>query len=603
MQWFKENSKSILASILVLVLYLAAYVAMPKDVFWSPDEGIKFLMTRMIYWDNGLKFEMQYQGTAMDTAFRFYPSIDPFPDSNSIYPFPQADGSIHLPWPIWFPLLASPFFHTLGISGIYLLPLVSGWLTAILAGRWMLRFDPSLAPWAILLVGLGTPVFFYSLTFWEQTLVTMAAMIVLLIVASRPADPLVLLIIAPLLIAMVILRLEMVTFGIALVLAWGISGFFRKPFSGQREYEKRRYPISRRLFYAAFLLISAFLMFKLPNLIIPKRQADFSSYVQTWVDYSTRLFSPSLLFSNYFLNIPHVVINFSGPYGPPIDELWGWVGSIAIVLCLVSAFIAAPRLEAFILIPSLLILLIPSLEALATRENYRSLHGIFLIAPYGIIFPYALRYAWQNNRHQLLPLALLALCYIAISVPVILITKVNHLGVLAAGLEWGSRYALPFYPIQAILALIALKIYLKSNRPLLLKQVVTGIIALMMMMGIQFQLRGIWMLYNDKQDIMKWQNILQAQRQEPIVTDLWWFPASVAPYFTAHEMYVLHSENANDWLALAQVHKIENFIYVSQTPWDAKLGPSAIPLVEAGRQTHGGMYFTHMYLASEDSAK
>ena len=58
-------------------------------------------------------------------------------------------------------------------QGLYLLPVVCGWLIAVLSGALATWLAPGLGPAAILLVGLATPVWFYSVVFWEHTLATL----------------------------------------------------------------------------------------------------------------------------------------------------------------------------------------------------------------------------------------------------------------------------------------------------------------------------------------------------------------------------------------------------------------------------------------------
>src|SRR5215470_202956 len=154
---------------------------MPKGAFWSPDEGAKYIQLHSIEWLDGLRYTIAYGGERIDPTFEFYPARCRFED---IYPMPLDDGRVKFHWPIWFPLASRAPVALFGLTGLYLLPLLGGWLIALLAGQLSRAWDRRLAPFAILAVGLATPVAFFSLTFWEHTLATALALGALAIVAA-----------------------------------------------------------------------------------------------------------------------------------------------------------------------------------------------------------------------------------------------------------------------------------------------------------------------------------------------------------------------------------------------------------------------------------
>jgi hypothetical protein len=211
---------------------------------------------------------------------------------------------------------------------------------------------------------------------------------------------------------------------------------------------------------------------------------------------------------------------------------------------------------------------------------------------------YVLPHAWRRRHVELLFVASAAWAYLATSTMMLLIGRVDIAGNLVTGLEWGSRYMLAAYPIFAMLTLIALKIYRESDRPLLLKQLVIGIVVILLMLGVHYQLRGLWMLYNNKQTIAQWQGELETRAQEPVVTDLWWLPASLATYFTTHELYaVLQPQDVSDWLPLAAAHQTKAFTFVSTSPLHLEQICSAtIRVDQENSHNVAGLYFTHLWL-------
>src|SRR5262249_5257600 len=101
-----------------------------------------------------------------------------------------------------------------------------GWLIALASGWIAARFDRRLAAPAILLVGLATPIWFYSLTFWEHTLAALLALLAVAVALDtrRAAAPALAAVLA-LMSAASLLRLEMVAFAAALLGAWGLAAW------------------------------------------------------------------------------------------------------------------------------------------------------------------------------------------------------------------------------------------------------------------------------------------------------------------------------------------------------------------------------------------
>jgi hypothetical protein len=111
-----------------------------------------------------------------------------------------------------------------GIAGIYVLPLVAGWLTAVLAGRLMFEFYPALASATIVVVGLASPLCFYSQTFWEHTTATlMTTAAALLLVRARPGGTTTLIGMAPFLLVAMLLRTELAVFAGAALFTWAVG--------------------------------------------------------------------------------------------------------------------------------------------------------------------------------------------------------------------------------------------------------------------------------------------------------------------------------------------------------------------------------------------
>ena len=148
---------------LVLLAYLGAFALMPMDGFWVCDDGAKFIQVQGLLCSHYRNYAVDWPGQVYDPTFRHSPlrlSLGRI-----------ADGRLYVSFPPFFALLSSFPFRLFGYAGLCVLPLGAGlatlWIVWRLAGR--LEAPPGTRPLALLLVGLGTPLWFYSLTFWEHT--------------------------------------------------------------------------------------------------------------------------------------------------------------------------------------------------------------------------------------------------------------------------------------------------------------------------------------------------------------------------------------------------------------------------------------------------
>ncbi|GAB4111194.1 MAG: hypothetical protein Fur005_19650 [Roseiflexaceae bacterium] len=158
-----------LAVILVGVVILAlgclyswqlATSLQPINAFWSSDQGVKLLQIQSFIRQR-TSLAVAYPGAVYDPEQRFTPLRGQFLQvgERSYGMFSDA-----------FAIASSPFFFLFGYPGLYVLPLAAG-LLSLAAIFWIAR--PLIGAWAALLVvlvsGLASPLWFYSVVFWEHT--------------------------------------------------------------------------------------------------------------------------------------------------------------------------------------------------------------------------------------------------------------------------------------------------------------------------------------------------------------------------------------------------------------------------------------------------
>jgi hypothetical protein len=588
--------------LLVLFLYVFAFLILPADVFWSPDEGGKYLMMKSIRWDGRLTYTAPYFAANSDPSYYFYPGSFP---NNDVYPQLFEDKSIQFAWPIGFALVSGAFNTILGSKGIYLLPLVSGWLSTFIVWRLFKSFDFRLPPWGVLLIGLGTPLWFYSLVFWEHTFVTLLALAALyIILAARRVSAVMVLCSFGMLAGALYLRREMAAFVLAVIVAFLITKLIQIRFSAVASQHKAFAIGSGIVLSLCFLSFVWIFTNKIDaaTLFLNVRQMRELKYMgQLLGEQLGNEITLIGMLKGYLANIPYLLINFPEAESPLLPEIWGWIGMIAIVLCFIAAWIRNWKVEIALLLPGLLALLVIAVVVLLDTKSYRSLHGVFLLAPYlGLSF-YVIPYAWRQKQLRLIFLSLVAALYGILGVLAILLIRASPIRGILVGLEWGPRYLLPFYPLGAMMTLVAIQIYQSSNRPKFIRRLVQVIVVGMMVIGIQFQVRGVLMLWESKNALMRLQTSLSEMVPAPIVTDIWWLPASLAVYYTEHEIYsITQLEDVSDWLQQMEYSSGFEFVVVSTEPVEGNRFSDSDRQVQVVEQTYSGTaYITRFQVISE----
>jgi hypothetical protein len=573
-----RNPLALLAAALVLAVYTVAILVIPEGAFWSPDEGAKFIQLESLGWRGGFAYEIPYAAKELDPGFELYPArCAPVP----LYPVPLGADGAQFHWPMAFPLLSRVPLAVFGLRGLYVVPLLSGWLTALAAGQLMRAWSDRLSPAAILLVGLATPVCFFSLTYWEHTLTTFLALAALCAVARRSTvDARSLWLPALLLTASVLLRVEMLAFaGALLAAAWRLTDMPRARPQGRGR---------------SWIAVSALAVLALLA-AVPQRQLAYFTHL------------PEALRGN-LAKLPHlhgalaaVFVDAPGNQAPIVGWLARRLAFVAFLAPIVSVFIRSAWIEGAVLLAALVGTFDFSLS-LAIREPYLSLHGFLAVSPFLVFAVYALPPALRERQRSQLVIAGTGVLYAVLGFAAILTFKFGGDGSYATGLEWGNRGLLTLYPIATVLALAALQAYWRSTRPPLLKGAVSLTVAVLMLLGVLLEARGVWLLYESRQLAASWEVALRGPL--PVVTDAWWLPADLAPFFTTHPMMCVKKPSAlGSWLDGAQAHGVEGFTYASFHPVETdQLEPRNVVVTAEAQDVVSGLYIRRFHVARRRDA-
>jgi len=552
------------ASGLVLAVYAALLAYIPRDVFWHPDEGAKFIAMRTLSWDQGVKYSLPYPGVRLDPDYRFYGL------RQDIFPRVMPDGTVKFRWPIVFPLLSRPFFDAFGVTGIYVLPLLSGWLIATLAGVWAYIIHPRAAPFAILLAGMATPVAFYSISFFEHTPATLMACLGLTALVLWPGRLQSLLLMTPFLIAAVVLRGEVVAFAIAAFLAWIITAIAR------RRWEPAALLRARVSTWATVLIVVGIGLVALIALqdVLPQRYGQYIGTIPHELG--------SMWFkSDYFFDaVVRILLGEPGFTSFTVLRVWQIAALMAIGGLLAAPFADTRAMEAVLLVPALFVLLQTALLTVISTLPFLQRQGVLAVAPFIGISLYALPMAWRRRDNRLLGLACAGFLYAVFGFLAVYSARVaEHDGSTLLGLDGAVRYMLTLYPIGAALAVLVWLDQRSATDALPLRTLFTVTVAALMLVSVYYEYLGLRELVQKRQVLVQWRERIRVQ--EPVVTDLWWMPAVMAPYSVEHEMYVIHYENGIDeWLKFAAAQGVTTFTLASTRPLEPMVA-SAGPLLRS----------------------
>jgi len=580
----RQGLPSLVAAGLVLAIYTLSLWRMPLGVFWSPDEGGKFFQLASIEWDGHLAYSPPYVGRRIDPELRFYPGSTRF---GGDFPYPSfgAQGEVQFHWPIWFPLLSRVCFEALGIAGIYVVPLLCGWLIALASGWIAARFDRRLAAPAILLVGLATPVWFYSLTFWEHTLAALLALAAVVVaLGTRRASAPALFAMLALLTAATVLRLEMIAFAASLLGAWGLAAWRTR--SDGRATPARPGVASRRRWLV--LAATAALLAVVVSTSVTERRGRQMSALPAKI--AATLSHPSELPRT----VAEVLVDRVAHEGPTMAPRWAAAATLALLACFVAPFVPR-RFEGVILLPALAFVLWYSIDLVRLDQPYRSLHGVFAIAPFLVLWTFAVPAARQwPPRHRIL--ADCAGLYLITGGITLILGHSNADGRLVTGLEWGQRYLLTLYPVLAILALVAVQDFCRSPRTAGMKSVVAALAVAMIAVAVTLEMRGIGMLRANHEGFAALQRALQTE--EPLLTDIWWLPTALAPMFVSLDAYRVQGRaDVADWVTLGRANGVTAFTFVSQAPVDERdFASQGLRRVAERSRDFGGLYITRFAL-------
>jgi hypothetical protein len=156
------------AILIVAATLIAARSLLPAGVFWISDAGNKYLVAENFVAGGFAHVAIGYPAAELDPGFRWFPTAGEH--------FRRVGAQFFSIVSFVFPLLNAPFVALLGEAGATILPLLGGIGVLALVPRIAraagVRDDAA----TIVAVALATPLAFYALDFWENTLAAFLAL-------------------------------------------------------------------------------------------------------------------------------------------------------------------------------------------------------------------------------------------------------------------------------------------------------------------------------------------------------------------------------------------------------------------------------------------
>lgn len=537
------------ASLSVVSLYVLTLVISPAHVFWSPDEGGKFLQTVGLRFHQEPHFVLPYGGEVHDPDLSFYPP-------GTVYPRPDPSGAITFGWPFLFPVVSALAHRAFGLWGIYIVPLASGILAAVLSGLIVWRIARDLAWLAVLAVGLCSPIWFYSVLFWEHSFAVLMGLAA--VYASQrflsgdtgKSRVTGLSFALGCLLLSILVRFDMLIFAAALSVAVFVV-LYRFRVGSTKTATKALLPYVLLIVAVSAAALVMYSLSASGSLAFP----SYWGLVRRALNRSTEV---SLeMHTLVARHVQSVLINEPSLFGVSLPEPAATVALALLVLAL-GVSIAYPKARAVSVIVTTAVISLVALTALANPSRYRALHGILVAAPYCTLAIAALpRQGTPRTASRIFFLAALGSAQVALFLLCSFLV-----GAETGGPEWGTRYGLIIFPILAVLAVVGLDSLLRSSRSRWLRMVILCVAMLAFGTACQSSVRGLMEIQATKRDLSAFDSKLR-DLSLPVLTDLWWLGAALTPFFVENEVYTVATPLDGTRSFLSSPAHASRFVYVT----------------------------------------
>lgn len=157
----KKTKFEFIFFLIIVIFFIFLYFYLPPFGFYSDDEGVKYIQMKSFELNKWKSIEIPYPAKSIDNNFEFLGY-----ERKLI----QKDGKLICTYPPLFTFLSSLVSPYLGDRVIYFLPLLSFFISIIFLKKILnLIMDKNFMYFLLLFTyTFASPVFLYSITFWEH---------------------------------------------------------------------------------------------------------------------------------------------------------------------------------------------------------------------------------------------------------------------------------------------------------------------------------------------------------------------------------------------------------------------------------------------------
>ncbi len=515
MRAFSGRSAAYLLLALVALAYTTLQWQLPHQSFWSNDGGEKLVQVKALLASGFSSSTLSYDPLGLEPAGSF--EFAPFYPAHAR----ETSGRLQFVVPVYFPLLSALPYGLWGHGGLYMLPMLSTLLALFCLLLLARDFGDDLtASLTVAAAGLASPLFFYSLTFWEHTLAaSLCTWGILLLHRSRVARTMA-------------IRFPTLAAAFLMGLAAWMRGevFFLLIACGLAMLVLR----SHRPLLPSFVL--GFVIAMLPYAVINHHfyataaspqfpgadsahwNLSLSTVLNRWLEVNTYLLTGFL--DQPLLNLLFFLINvvpalFFSLYRQQSARRDALMLIWCVLLCL-SALITFGRLF-FLDNP---------------MGSSLTILGLFGSLPF---LPLALVRTDTPDREQdeslrfLTGVALLTLAGFCLGLP------------SRGGLQWGPRYALVLFPLLIFLAVTRFAGLRQTLGTPAARRAFSALFLLLVLTGAAIQGFGVSLLFAKKQATSINMEQIRAMAPRVIITDTWWVPEDNAELYDKYPFYTFYS--------------------------------------------------------------
>lgn len=515
MRAFSGRSAGYLLLAWVALAYTTLQWQLPHQAFWSNDGGEKLVQVKALLASGFSSSTLSYDPLGLEPAGSF--EFAPFYPAHAR----EVSGRLQFVVPVYFPLLSALPYSLWGHGGLYLLPMLSTLLALFCLLLLARDFGDDLtASLTVAAAGLASPLFFYSLTFWEHTLAaSLCSWGLLLLHRSRVTRTMA--ICFPTLTAAFLMSLAAWMRGevFFLLIACGLAMLTLR---------------SQRRLLPSFIL--GFVIAMLPYALINHHfyataaspqfpgadsahwNLSLSTVLNRWLDVNTYLLTgfldqplPNLLF--FLINVgPALFFSLYRQQSARRDALiliW------CVLLCL-SALITFGRL--FFLD-----------NPMGSSLTILGLFGSLPFLPLALVRTDTSSPEQTESLRFLTLIALLTLAGFCLGLP------------SRGGLQWGPRYALVLFPLLIFLAVTRFAWLRQTLGTPAARRAFSALFLLLVLTGAAIQGFGVSLLFAKKQATSINMEQIRAMAPRVIITDTWWVPEDNAELYDKYPFYTFYS--------------------------------------------------------------